>query len=221
MACTRPPSAIPDLDLEADAGLGLANNDPVALWADQSGNGNDATQGIGASQPTFKLADGPGGLPCVNFDGAADYLILPDLPYTQKYTVFAICSLASSALHTIVSGSSGALQFRLNNATKPQIARSGGTLIAEASSVTGAGFHQSVVAWDGSTGIFWIDGVLAGSQTNPTSLSVNPINRVGIDGADSNDFFNGSICMIQVFTNVLALDQIEAQMAANTLRWGV
>ncbi len=46
---------------------------PVSTWSDQSGNGNDVTQGTGASQPTS--VDGQiNGMPIVRFDGADDFL---------------------------------------------------------------------------------------------------------------------------------------------------
>ncbi|HEY4100088.1 MAG TPA: hypothetical protein VGM20_04330 [Gemmatimonadales bacterium] len=53
----------------ADAGIGLANNNPVPLWADQSGNGLDLTAS-GSARPTFFSDDGDG-LPYVKFDGSA------------------------------------------------------------------------------------------------------------------------------------------------------
>lgn len=57
------------LNLQADA-LGLADGDPVATWADQSGNHNDFTQ-TGSARPTFRVS---GGRSYVEGDGIDDYM---------------------------------------------------------------------------------------------------------------------------------------------------
>ncbi len=58
--------------LKADD-LSLNNGDPVANWPDASGNGNDASQVLGANQPTFST-NVINGKPAVSFDGINDYL---------------------------------------------------------------------------------------------------------------------------------------------------
>jgi len=222
MACTQPPTADAVLDLEADAGLGLANNDPVALWADQSAEGNDATQATGASQPTFKSAGGPGGThPCIDFDGTTDFLILPDLSISQKFTVFAVIKPANSSLHTIICGAAGSLQYRTDNSLNQALVKCNSTNLGHGSGVLStAVFQQINVTWDGTTAIFRLNSAADGFTSSPESLTA-PINRIGINGATSGEFFQGSICMIKVYLDALALDQIQAQEALITTRWGV
>jgi hypothetical protein len=77
--------------LRADLGVTL-NGSTVSAWADQSGNGNNASQGTAASQPTYNATTGPGGtLPGITFDGTSDMLNVnslaaafngADLPFT-------------------------------------------------------------------------------------------------------------------------------------------
>lgn len=62
--------------LKADS-LALNDGDAVGTWADQSGNGNDATQGTAANKPTFKTGL-LNGWPIVRFDGTNDSLNLPN-----------------------------------------------------------------------------------------------------------------------------------------------
>ncbi len=57
--------------LEADS-LSLGDGDPVSTWADQSGNGNDAT-GSGTARPTYQTNE-LNSLPIVRFDGVNDVL---------------------------------------------------------------------------------------------------------------------------------------------------
>mgnify|MGYP006275169551 FL=1 len=56
----------------------LTDGDPISTWADQSGNGNDATQGTSGDQPTYK-ENFNGSQPCVEFSAISDtdHLILP------------------------------------------------------------------------------------------------------------------------------------------------
>ncbi|PTY01422.1 hypothetical protein DB347_25470, partial [Opitutaceae bacterium EW11] len=60
--------------LRADS---LSGAGPISVWADQSGQGNDATQVVGASRPVL-VESVLNGRPVVRFDGSDDYLNLPD-----------------------------------------------------------------------------------------------------------------------------------------------
>jgi len=71
----EPSMPLPDTDLvlwlKADAGVNggaVSNGDLVNTWADQSGNSNDFTQLVGASQPEYK-SSGTLGVPCIYFNG--------------------------------------------------------------------------------------------------------------------------------------------------------
>ncbi|NQU20585.1 MAG: hypothetical protein HQ567_04830, partial [Candidatus Nealsonbacteria bacterium] len=63
------------LHLKADS-LALANGAPVGTWADDSGQGHDATfGGIAAERPAYRVVSGVlDGNPYVSFDGIDDYL---------------------------------------------------------------------------------------------------------------------------------------------------
>lgn len=79
--------------LNADAIVGLVNDDPVATWEDESGNNDDATQGTGANQPTYKT-NIVNGLPVVRFDGGNDYLQTTSL---TAQTLFIVCNHGDGA----------------------------------------------------------------------------------------------------------------------------
>ena len=70
------PTDIADLQLwlRADTITGLSDGDPIAAWGDESGNGNDATQGTEAKQPLYKITIF-NSLPIVRFDGDDDILV--------------------------------------------------------------------------------------------------------------------------------------------------
>jgi hypothetical protein len=61
--------------LRADHGVSV-EGEAVTRWADQSGQGNDATPPSTASRPK-RVGAGISGLPSIAFDGADDYLVMP------------------------------------------------------------------------------------------------------------------------------------------------
>ena len=72
-----------------------------AVWADQSGNGNDAAN---TAPPTYRTTSGPNTLPWVEFPSAGDrpYMSLPNvlsgvLTAGTLFVVVKITSLATAA----------------------------------------------------------------------------------------------------------------------------
>jgi len=68
---------------KADAGINGGSPtdlDAVSLWSDQSGLGNDATQGTGVSQPIWHSSGfGSNSMPYLDFDGSNDQLLFGDV----------------------------------------------------------------------------------------------------------------------------------------------
>lgn len=65
------------LILEASRITGLSDGDPVATWADASGNSRDFSQGTGVNRPTYKT-NIINGRAIVRFDGTTDYVQGPN-----------------------------------------------------------------------------------------------------------------------------------------------
>lgn len=82
----------PIMWLRADA-LELEDEDPVGLWPDVSGNGNDATQATFQRRPIY-VSGGIGGLPSLQFDGIDDWLSIPLT--TGIYQYFAVFKSSSA-----------------------------------------------------------------------------------------------------------------------------
>jgi hypothetical protein len=84
------PDAISGLQmwLDADQIVGLVDNDPVATWADASGNANDATQGTAANRPIYKT-NIVNGKPVVRFDNTNDGMTTP-LTLANPYTIMYV-----------------------------------------------------------------------------------------------------------------------------------
>lgn len=74
--------------LKADAINGLSDGDPVATWEDSSGEGNDGTQSISLSRPSYQTNE-INGLPIVRFDGTTgQWFDLPD--FASSFTAAEI-----------------------------------------------------------------------------------------------------------------------------------
>lgn len=79
------------LHLMADAGVTL-NGSTVSAWADQSGNGLNASQGTGSLQPLL-VAAAQNGLPVLRFDGTDDFLSIANnalLDLTAGFHIFVL-----------------------------------------------------------------------------------------------------------------------------------
>jgi hypothetical protein len=82
--------------LKADAGLfkdtggttpATLDGDLIALWKDQSGNGNDLPQATSGLRPALKLAL-QNGMPVIRFDGSSSYLGPAVFAVAQPLTIF-------------------------------------------------------------------------------------------------------------------------------------
>src|ERR1044071_8960052 len=72
-AQTSPPTNSLQLWVKADAGVTANATGFVEKWADQSGNGNDATQSDDTLKPKL-VTNALSGKPVIRFDGVDDYL---------------------------------------------------------------------------------------------------------------------------------------------------
>lgn len=206
------------VDLEADAGLGLNNDDPVTTWSDQSGNGNDASQGTAANKPTFKATTGPGGRPTVSWDSGDWLTLLSALP-RSNYTIFAVLQPTAGGNKTIISGSTGGLQLRYNGSKQELIVRATASIGASNTSLSTVSFQQINVRWDGTTARFRINSTADGDVTNAQALTED-ITTIGATGEHS-EAYNGLISMVLVYTSVLSLADVQTNEAVIATRWGV
>jgi hypothetical protein len=95
----NPRHAGADLVLDARY-LNQSDNTAVSSWADRSGNGHDASQATGASQPTFRTGQ-QGGNGGVDFDGSNDFLIGAYNPTDVPRTCHCVFKPDVSGLGTI------------------------------------------------------------------------------------------------------------------------
>ena len=82
-----------DLWLDATVGVTFDGSNDVSQWDDQSTNGFDVTQGVGANQPDH-VANSQNGLPGIDFNGTTDYLerVMSDFSNQGVGTFFYVVS---------------------------------------------------------------------------------------------------------------------------------
>lgn len=104
------PGSLPGLSLWLDAqeGITLESGD-VSVWADQSGNGRDATQVTPGNRAEF-VSNGLNGLPTVRFDGVLSHIMDVDLSFlaNSDMTIYAVLQRGSNKAENYFTGTSPA-----------------------------------------------------------------------------------------------------------------
>src|SRR2546426_3011074 len=125
-------TTIPNLKVWLDASqlTGLVDGDPVGTWADQSGNGYDATQSVAAKKPTYKT-NILNARPVVRYDGVDDDLGT-SFSVAQPITILAVLKHLSGSVtgnQSVAVGDVSTYGLLAKNATPDTIALFGGSLL--------------------------------------------------------------------------------------------
>lgn len=203
------------LDLEADAGLGLSDNSPVALWVNQTGDGNDATQATLALKPTFKATAGPGGRPTVRF--GSQMTLDSSISLGSACTIFAVLKPASSHIGTVIGGSLGCVQYRINGLKMNLVKQEQVDVATSNTNLSTSSFQQVCMTWNGTTATFRLNSAADGSTTNAQTITVASIDI----GQAASQPLSADLCMLKIWNRVLSGAEIAAEEAAITSRWGV
>lgn len=83
------PAALGNLGIWLRADLGVTQSGTISAWADQSGNGNNASQGTSGFRPTY-LSASTDNKPAASFDGGDDQLDVTDSGTIGSTTAFSV-----------------------------------------------------------------------------------------------------------------------------------
>ncbi len=219
--------------LDADKGI-TTSGTAVTSWADQSGNGKNATGGTSpslvASNPAFN------NLPTVNFNGSSQYMNV-DLAFLagSAYTIFAVTAKNSSSTPAYFLGNStgsnsgnSALQCGWRGDTTLRLAQYNNDLDGNGPAFTGSELASLYGGkLDKSTGhhLYYNDAQIA-SNANTTALSSSnsgTLGRVYIQQGQSfpNNYFNGDIGEILVYNAALSDADRQAVDAYLNGKWAL
>ncbi len=103
--------------LKADAGVTYDGSNYVSTWADQSGQGHDATQSTTGEKPLY-VSNAVNSQPGIRFDGSNDYLTVSgSFAIAQVFVVFKSMTAAFNNYGTVLGGSNGRPFVFENNQT--------------------------------------------------------------------------------------------------------
>jgi hypothetical protein len=201
--------------LRSDVGV-TTSSGAVTSWADQSGNGNNATQGTGANRPALTAGSANSGiLPSITFNGSTDFANL-----SAGASVFAIVKPSSSvatgvpfvcgntsnsdALIAKTVGTNAAL-YAYNSSTSSNVITSSNPISTSNFHVLEATFTPGQSAGTG-VGKIYVNGSLEATATNLVQNLNNTSRATNLVGAGIGltEHFGGDICEILVYSSPLS-----------------
>lgn len=228
------PLSIDNLEIWLDASqiTGLSDDDPVATWLDMSGNGNHATQGVGANQPTYKV-NIQNGLAVVRFDGVSDYLDCGDIEtfYSnvagRGLSVFVVGQHALGARRAFCGkydAGAGQRMFSFESTINYFQENAGAYNPNTNADVTdGAAWRITSFSWEpGGAMSTYIDGVLDNTAAAVlTDLSDVTVPLVIGEGDPNADLWNGDFGTMLFYSDSIV--GVDMALLINWLkdRWGI
>jgi hypothetical protein len=193
----------------------------ASIWPDESGNGHDATQTVQANKPFGIQADGNACQKGFNFFGNQFFNFNLPIDGWSQMTVFLIAKSAVDPLSDSWPSEASAIfwnenAFWGNTFVTPYQAdvsfRFGTTQVNNQPIYTrriaiGQDFTITRAVHNGSTDTLYVNGLLALSQGNKSSV-LNGTTGAGYIGQGiNNTFFNGEISEILVYNRVLSANE--------------
>ncbi len=190
-------------------------NPNTGVWADSSGNANNATTPNGASSPTLLANATPNGSSAVNFaiGAQSEYLgITTGLAAGSGYTVLAFAEPTEATyFENVIGGPTGAMTYRTQPTNGVNYQVLGNNLTTFGTSITGvptSAFSMIGVATDNTgNATFYFNGNTDGTTTGSDAFTA-PINLIGT--APAAGLFTGNIAELQIYSGVLSTSQVQA-----------
>ena len=210
-AVTLPVTSDLRLWLDAGAITGLSNGDPVATWADQSGAGNDATQGTALKQPSY-VSSGLNGRPVVRFgdgDATTGDGMATGLSLGSPYTVFAVFDYQStvSTYRRAVQGSGNWLIGPYNNSVRHYAS---GWVADPGPRVEPNRFYVGQAVNTGAASTFLVDGADFTTSSAPTGSP--GVVHLGGSGLYPGEVLNGDMAEVLIYDRALSAAEQTAVM---------
>lgn len=196
-------------------------------WADKSGQGNNATQGTAASQPTSGTRT-LNSLNVLDFDGSNDRLVLPSglypLPQGDN-TVFIVCmtdNAAKSAQLPISGMSSTNHRYRISYAGGTTFGVLNGTVETTAAYTINTSPHILAMLRSNASVYGTIDGTAIASTTvNGASNSINSLAIGAFGTSNTSGNFDGIIAEIVIYDRDLSASEANQVQTYLATKWNI
>ena len=188
------------------------------VWADSSGNNNNASY-TGGSSPALASFVTPNGGSAVNItSGSGSFLLTSSLDPSSGYTVFAyLMPTNKSGPQALTGGSaSGALEYSVKNDKQHYAVEYVADIGDGATNVSTNSFSLVDLAVNSSGGAFRYNRSTDGTNVAGSTFT-SPITRIG-NNEGNGDGFVGQIAEIDIYSGVLStlqISNIEAQLTTN------
>jgi len=212
--------------LRADIGVVLSSGTSISTWADQSGQGNNATSA--AAQPTYST-NAMNGLPAIKGNGSTQYMTTAAFTIGASTTIFAAVqpSAAPQSAYTRILEQQNSSTYYLgvdtngtkyklivNDNTSPYGVAQGGTVTSTANTIV-TGTYAS------PAGTVYVNGVSVGSDsfTAPTPASQTLYIMESFNA--SNAYWNGYLAEAIIFNRGLSASELMRVHRYLGARYGV
>lgn len=204
----------------------------VSQWDDKSGNGNHATQGIGADQPSVVFND-LDNKNVINFDRTNSEWLDTTYNWPLIFTIFIvvrpedITTINTRPLSSYDGGGdlvSGEYALSIANSSKVVFFLAG-TIAIISSTLPSANVPYLITltstGGSGGTAEMFVNGISQGTQTN-NSTTVNHAISIGEDDpAGATEFFLGDISEIIIDSSLWTTEQISKTEKYLNNKWGI
>ena len=180
-------------------------NAATGVWADSSGNGNNAVQSVSADRPTLLTDATPNGSAAVSFNGSQYLNITTPLSPQNGFTVLAFLDPTAESSSNVILGvtnsNPGSFEYRLNGGKQDILEATYFDLGSSDTVVPVNSWNNINVAANTSGSSFRLN-----SQADGTAGGYTPSsNGTGVIGASEYDGdFIGNIAEIRVYGSVLS-----------------
>jgi hypothetical protein len=213
--------------LEADMGVTYDGSNLVATWADQSGNGWDATQSTGGNKPLLVAGAWNGAKPVIRFDGVNSFFSTALTgPNSDNLTVYVLAQGAEMESAYRFQDAGGAAYFMVGWGASNLVVNSvdGATASGVATGfVAGATTRNLItVVWQRNTvnGFrCYRNGALSAQRNSANAAQVNVAHRIGKSILNTQPL-NGDLALLAFYKAAHDDATRQANEAAILAKWG-
>jgi hypothetical protein len=209
--------------LRADAGVTADANNQIAIWADQSSNGNNVTQVNTANQPAL-VGNAMNGQPVVHFNGSSSYLTLPSGLNSNSalpVTLVVVTRSATSLQGLFDSAPNQANTFRFFSNYVELWSQSPCVTLAPPSSGAITSVISQANGSNNRTLDVYLNGLEQGGGVKTGNNSPVAIINGQIGRINSGYYYNGDIAEVLFYNRALSSDErVQVEAYLNT-KYGV